>query len=99
MREGDVYDAVDRYSAQKRIAYVHLRNVHGKVPNYRESHIDDGDVDVLRILRILKNNDFSGLIIPDHAPQLTCDAPWHSGMAFAMGYLRACLKAIEENNQ
>ena len=99
MREGDVYDAVDRYSAQKRIAYVHLRNVHGKVPNYRESHIDDGDVDVLRILRILKKNDFSGLIIPDHAPQLTCDAPWHSGMAFAMGYLRACLKAIEGNNQ
>ena len=97
MREGDVYDAVDVYSAQKRIAYVHLRNVHGKVPNYRESHIDDGDVDVLRILRILKNNDFSGLIIPDHAPQLTCDAPWHSGMAFAMGYLRACLKAIEGN--
>ena len=99
MREGDVYDAVDRYSAQKRIAYVHLRNVHGKVPNYRESHIDDGDVDVLRVLRILEKNDFSGLIIPDHAPQLTCDAPWHSGMAFAMGYLRACLKAIEGNNQ
>lgn len=24
------------------------------------------------------------------------DAPWHSGMAFAMGYLRACLKAVEE---
>ena len=89
MREGDVYDAVERYSAQKRIAYVHLRNVHGKVPNYRESHIDDGDVDVLRILHILKKNDFSGLIIPDHVPQLTCDAPWHSGMAFAMGYLYA----------
>jgi len=97
MRDGDVYDAVDRYSAQKRIAYVHLRNVHGKVPHYKETHIDDGDVDVLRILRILHRNGFSGVIIPDHAPQLTCDAPWHSGMAFAMGYLRACLKAIEGN--
>ncbi|MGI9074039.1 MAG: mannonate dehydratase [Bryobacteraceae bacterium] len=95
MRDGDVYEAVDRYSAQGRIAYIHLRNVRGKVPTYKETHIDDGDLDVLRVIRILKKNGFSGMIIPDHAPQLTCDAPWHAGMAFAMGYLRACMKAAE----
>lgn len=95
MRDGDVYDAVDRYSSQNRIAYVHLRNVHGKVPNYKEAHIDDGDMDVLRVLQILKKNNFSGVVIPDHAPQLSCDAPWHAGMAFAMGYLRACMKVVE----
>lgn len=95
MRDGEVYDAVDRYSAQGRIAYVHLRNVRGKVPDYKETHIDEGDVDVLRILHILNKNKFSGVVIPDHAPQLTCDAPWHAGMAFAMGYLRACLKVVE----
>ena len=94
MRDGNVYDAVDRYSAQHRIAYVHLRNVHGKVPDYKETHIDDGDMDVLRVMRILKKNGFSGIIIPDHAPQLSCDAPWHAGMAFAMGYLCACMKAL-----
>lgn len=96
MRDGDVYDAVARYSAQHRVAYIHMRNVRGKVPDYKEAHIDEGDVDALRIFRILKKNNFEGMIIPDHAPQLACDAPWHSGMAFAMGYLRACLKAVEE---
>jgi mannonate dehydratase len=95
MPAGDVYDAVDRYSRQRRIAYVHLRNVRGKVPNYRETHIDDGDVDVPRIFRILAKNKFRGIVIPDHAPLLSCDAPWHSGMAFAMGYLSACLKAVD----
>jgi mannonate dehydratase len=98
MLDGDVYDAVDRYSAQRRIAYVHLRNVRGRVPFYKETHIDEGDLDVLRVMRILKKNNFSGIIIPDHAPQLTCAAPWHSGMAFAMGYLRACLKQMEGGN-
>ncbi len=58
MRDGDVYDAVDRYSAQDRIAYVHLRNVRGKVPHYKETHIDEGDLDVLRVMRILKKNGF-----------------------------------------
>ena len=53
MTEGDIYEAVDRYSQQGKIAYIHLRNVVGKVPNYRETFIDEGDVDMLRILTIL----------------------------------------------
>ena len=94
MTEGNIYDVVDQYARQKKLAYVHLRNVRGKVPTYKETFIDDGDVDVLRVLRILKDNDFKGVIIPDHAPQMTCDAPWHAGMAFALGYLRAGIQAI-----
>lgn len=94
MTEGDIYDTVDTYSRQGKLAYVHLRNVCGKVPCYKETFIDDGEVDVLRVLRILKQNRFEGVIIPDHAPQMSCAAPWHAGMAFALGYLRAGLQAI-----
>ena len=45
MTEGDIYEAVDRYSKQGKIAYIHLRNVRGKVPYYRETFIDEGDVE------------------------------------------------------
>ena len=95
MTEGDVYDAVDRYSRQHRLGYVHFRNVTGKVPTYKETFIDDGDVDMLRVLGILKRNGFDGVLIPDHTPAMTCAAPWHAGMAFAMGYMKAALKVIE----
>lgn len=91
MTEGDIYDSVDRWSRDNRVGYVHLRNVRGKVPNYHEVFIDEGDVDVPRILAILHRNGFDGVIIPDHTPQLTCAAPWHAGMAFALGYLRAAV--------
>ncbi len=91
MTEGDIYEAVDTYSRQGKLAYVHLRNVRGKVPFYKETFIDDGDVDVKRVLRILKQNHFTGVIIPDHAPQLSCAAPWHAGMAYALGYLKALM--------
>ena len=94
MQDGDIYDCVDRYSRQGKIGYVHLRNVRGKVPHYCESFIDDGDVDVPRVLTILRRNGFEGVIIPDHAPKMTCDAPWHAGMAYAMGYLRASLQVV-----
>jgi mannonate dehydratase len=92
MATGDVYEATEQYSQQGKLAYVHLRNVDGKVPNYHETFIDDGDVDTVRILQILKKNNFSGVIIPDHTPQMSCDAPWHAGMAFALGYIRGVLQ-------
>lgn len=93
MTEGDIYDVVDHYSRQGKLGYVHLRNVRDKVPHYKETFIDDGAVDVLRVLKILKKNRFDGVIIPDHAPQMACAAPWHAGMAYALGFLRAGLGA------
>ena len=95
MTEGDVYQAVDEYSRQGKLAYVHFRNVSGKVPHYRETFIDDGDIDMFRVLRILKTNSYDGVLIPDHTPQMTCGAPWHAGMAYALGYMRAALVALE----
>jgi len=95
MAGADVYEAVDRYSKAGRIAYVHLRNVRGKVPNYREAFIDDGDTDMLRVLQILHRNGFDGVIIPDHTPLLDCAAPWHASMAHALGWIRAAITAVE----
>ena len=95
MTEGSVYDALDEYSSQQRIAYIHFRNVTGKVPHYRETFIDDGDTDMLRILAILYRNKFDGVLIPDHSPQMTCSAPWHAGMAHTLGFLRAGIMALE----
>jgi mannonate dehydratase len=95
MAGGDVYAAVDRYSKVGRIAYVHLRNVRGKVPHYHETFVDEGDTDMLRVLQILQDNGFDGVIIPDHTPLLDCAAPWHAGMAYALGWMRAALTAVQ----
>jgi mannonate dehydratase len=95
MSEGDVYEAVDRYSRQGKIAYIHLRNVVGKVPHYRETFIDEGDVDMIRILSILKRNGFDGVVIPDHTPRMSCSAPWHAGMAHTLGYILAVLAMLD----
>jgi mannonate dehydratase len=94
MTEGSAYDAVEAYSKQGKIAYIHLRNVSGKVPYYRETFIDEGDVDMIRILSILKRNAFDGVIIPDHTPQMSCAAPWHAGMAHTIGFILAALAML-----
>jgi mannonate dehydratase len=95
MTEDNIHDSVREYSSQKRIAYIHFRNISGKVPHYHETFIDDGNIDMIRILSILQRNGFDGVLIPDHSPQMTCAAPWHAGMAHTLGFMRAALMAIE----
>lgn len=91
MAGAGVYEAAERFGRRGGIAYVHCRNVRGRIPSYQEVFIDEGDVDVPRLLRTLESSGFDGVVIPDHAPQMACDAPWHAGMAHALGYLRALL--------
>lgn len=91
MTEGDIYTATEHYAAQGKIAYIHFRNVRGKVPHYQETFIDEGDIDMRRIVQILKQQHYEGVLIPDHAPQMSCAAPWHAGMAHSMGYMAALL--------
>lgn len=94
MINGDVYEVTEHYVKQHKVPYIHLRNVHGKVPYYKETFIDEGDIDIAKIVRILKANNYDGVLIPDHTPQMSCDAPWHAGMAYAMGYINALIKNI-----
>ena len=50
---------------------------------------------MIRVLSILHRNSFDGVLVPDHTPQITCDAPWHAGMAHTLGFMRAALATIE----
>ncbi|WP_029041920.1 mannonate dehydratase [Cucumibacter marinus] len=95
MSEGDIYETVRQIARRDRIGYIHFRNVRGKVPNYVETFIDDGDIDMVEIVRILRDEGFDGVMIPDHTPELDCGAPWHAGMAYALGYMRALVNTAD----
>jgi mannonate dehydratase len=68
---------------------VHFRNVKGRAPNYEEAFIDDGDVDMTEIVRILRDESFDGVLVPDHVPDMHCAAPWHAGHAYTVGFMKA----------
>jgi mannonate dehydratase len=92
MPDADVYETVESLSREQRVAYLHFRNVIGKVPYYREVFPDEGDIDFRRVFRILRKNRFEGVVVPDHSPAMACAAPWHSGMAFTVGYMKGLME-------
>jgi mannonate dehydratase len=90
----DVIGAIRRFAGQGKIAYVHFRNVSATVPRFDEVFVDEGYVDMLAALRAYHECGFTGTLIPDHTPWVSTDAPWETGMAFALGYMRAGMQLL-----
>lgn len=95
MSKGNIYDSIEEHSNLGEIAYVHFRNVKGKVPDYHEVFIDEGDIDMVKAMKIFIKNGFDGVFIPDHTPIMECNAPWHAGMAHALGYINGIIKTLK----
>ena len=89
-------DAIRYFGERRRIIYVHFRNVSGAFPKFDEVFIDEGDVDMLAAMRAYKEVGFDGVMTPDHSPRVAGDTPYrHRGMAYALGYMKALMKAVE----
>jgi len=91
----DVYETIKYFASNNRIGYVHFRNVKGIVPNYYEEFIDEGDTDMAIALKIYAENGYKGVIMPDHSPDVDCATPQQTGMAYAIGYIRALTKVLK----
>lgn len=61
---------------------------------YTEVFLDNGDVDMLSAMRSLKDIGYSRLIYPDHVPQMPGDERRRAGWAYAVGYIRALIRAV-----
>ncbi len=92
----EMFEAMRYFGQHGKIFYVHFRNVRGCVPKFQETFIDEGDVDVVAVLRTLMEVGFDGFIIDDHVPQMVNDTGWgHRGRAFATGYISGLLRALQ----
>jgi mannonate dehydratase len=96
MRGGEgVLDAIAWFGTRGRLFYIHLRDVQGCADDFQECFIDEGNSDVVAVVQKLREVGFHGFILDDHVPHLVNDSPYgHRGRAYAIGYIRALLRAI-----
>ncbi|MEZ5668938.1 MAG: mannonate dehydratase [Alphaproteobacteria bacterium] len=99
MRAGDIYATTRRFARAGAIAYIHFRNVRGRVPHDVEAFVDDGDTDMAEIVRILAEENYDGVLVPDHVPEMDCPAPWHAGHAYTVGYMKALVAAAQRGRR
>ena len=93
----EIYDVIRWFGSRGKIFNVHFRNIKGGFLNFQETFPDDGDVDMLRALRTYKEVGYDGMIMPDHVPRIEGDNGGWQGFAFAFGYIRGLLDAVNRD--
>ena len=89
-----IFDVIRYFGSRRKIFSVHFRNISGGFLNFRETFIDNGDVDMLRAMRVYKEVGYDGMMMPDHVPQVEGDQGSHQGFSFALGYIKALIAAV-----
>jgi mannonate dehydratase len=90
----DIYDVIRYFGSRGKIFNVHFRNIKGGFLNFQETFPDDGDVDMIRAMRVYKEVGYDGMIMPDHAPRIEGDTGGAQAFAFAFGYIQALIQLV-----
>ena len=89
-----IFDVIRYFGARKKIFNVHFRNIRGGFLNFQETFIDDGDVDMLKAMRVYREIGYDGMMMPDHVPKIEGDAKNAQSFAFAFGYIKALIGTV-----
>src|SRR5205807_6398826 len=81
----EIYDVIRWFGSRGKIFNVHFRNIKGGFLNFQETFPDDGDVDMIRAMRVYKEVGYDGMIMPDHVPLIEGDTAGAQGCAYAFG--------------
>ncbi len=88
----DVIETIHYFGERKKLFKVHFRNVDQPLPHFVETFMDDGYLDMYKVMKALRDVDFDGVIIADHIPQMTDDR--RVGTAFSIGYMKALVERV-----
>jgi mannonate dehydratase len=87
-------EVIRYFGSRKKIFNVHFRNIHGGFLNFQETFPDCGDVDMLAMLKVYQEVGYDGMLMPDHVPVIQGDAGGRQAFAFAYGYIRGLMQAV-----
>ena len=93
----DLPSVIRHFGEQKKIHFLHIRDVVGQPDKFEETFHDDGKTDLVECLRAYRDVGFDGVCRPDHYPKMGDDQFGdEQGIArlFAVGYLKGLREAV-----
>lgn len=89
----DVVETIRYFGGLRKLFHVHFRNITAPLPEgFAETFLDDGYMDMYRVMYALREVDFDGVIISDHVPHMVGGR--YASEAFAVGYMKALIQAV-----
>lgn len=91
----EIFDVIRYFGRRRKIFNVHFRNIQGRFLDFRETFVDDGDVDMLEAVRVYREVGYDGMLMPDHVPTIAGDAGGRQAFAYTFGYIKALIRAVD----
>lgn len=90
---------IRHFGGQKKIFFVHFRDVRGTPEHFEETWHDDGKTDMLACMHAYRETGFDGVLRPDHVPTVEGDSNANAGYSsfgrlYAIGYVRGLRDAV-----
>ena len=92
----EILDAIRYFGSRNKIFNVHFRNIRGRRNDFVEVFPDEGDVDFVQAIQVYKEVGYPYLLMPDHVPVAANDPNGLQAFAFAYGYIRALIQAVDQ---
>ncbi len=92
----EIFDVIRYFGSRRKIFNVHFRNIRGHFLDFQETFPDDGDVNMIRAMRVYKEVGYDGMIMPDHVPKIEGDTGGRQAFAFAFGYIQALIQMVSQ---
>lgn len=90
----NVIDTIHYFGERKKIFKVHFRNVDAPLPHFVETFMDDGYMDMYKVMKALREVNFNGAVIADHVPAMVGGG--RVGLAYSIGYMKALLERANQ---
>jgi mannonate dehydratase len=83
----DVVETIRYFGSRNKLFLVHFRNVSGTVPKFAETFLDDGYMDMYKVMQALVEVGYDGGLHGDHWPEMV-GGP-NVGTAYTLSYIKA----------
>jgi mannonate dehydratase len=95
----DLPSVIRHFGQQRKIFFLHFRDVRGTPEKFEETWHDAGQTDMLACMKAYRDIGFEGVLRPDHVPTVEGDSNENAGYSsfgrlYAIGYIRGLRQAV-----
>lgn len=91
----EIHDVIRYFGSRGKVFNIHFRNIRGRRDDFQEVFPDEGDMDMLAVMKTLQEVEYPYMVMPDHVPRHADDPQGLQAFAFGYGYIKALIQAVD----